>query len=261
MSEPQGRLRCFSVSVVRSTDRVTACQGQRELSAVTGAARRRAACHLLKLGLRPAYKYQGPNKLAGQLCVARLSSTHLEKQHRSQNMSEISNEPPDQTAEQDGLAGWTHLGTTTTSRKAVLALLLTCMCAPIVTGQQHQLRRLWPPENIEPCLMQCPGQHVQMTDNRSSETVMSDWGAQPIFDFMSNGQWQTAGSALLPTALPFDVAAASSLTTLVTSVTAVTSPTGSQSTSHLPMSRAERILACNAVCQAFIALSCVAVVQ
>ncbi|KAI3396613.1 hypothetical protein diail_11865 [Diaporthe ilicicola] len=51
----------------------------------------------------------------------------------------------------------------------------------------------------------------------SSGADLSNWGAQPILDFMSNGQWQTAASPLPTTTLPVGVAAAPSLTTLVTS--------------------------------------------
>ncbi|KAJ0104081.1 hypothetical protein J7T55_007007 [Diaporthe amygdali] len=147
----------------------------------------------------------------------------------------------------------------------MLVLLLTCICATRVTGHRYQHQRLWPPDNIEPCLIQCPVQHVQMTGNKSSGAEMSNWGAQPILDFMSNGQWQsqTATLPLLSATPSVDMAATSSITTLVTSVTVRTSPTRSQSMSCLgsastvTMSSAEKIRACNIMCQVVIALSCV----
>lgn len=177
-------------------------------------------------------------------------------------MDQTKSEHLDQPAEHTTIAGINRLRRISTFGKAILAILLICVSAPRATGQQHHAR-LWPPANIEPCLVQCPAQHVQMTGNRSSETDMY-WGPQPILDFMSNSQWQTSARLLRPTTLVVDVAAASGITTLVTSVMAVPSPARSLETpfsglaTSRAMSGAERILGCNIVSQVVVTLSCVA---
>lgn len=177
-------------------------------------------------------------------------------------MDQTKSEHLDQPAEHSAIAGRNCLRRISTFRKAILAILLICVSAPRVTGQQHHTR-LWPPANIEPCLVQCPAQHVQMTGNRSSGTEMY-WGPQPILDFMSNSQWQTSAPLLWPTTLAVDVAAASGITTLVTSVMAVASPSRSVETpfsvsaTSMAMSGAERTLGCNIVFQVAVTLGCVA---
>lgn len=164
-------------------------------------------------------------------------------------------------AEHNDIAGRTRLRRTSTLKRAMLAMLFICVSAPRAAG------RLWPPPNIEPCVMQCAAQHVQMTGNRSSGPDMSYWGPQPIREFMSNNQWQTSALPLRPTALAADVAAAPGSTTFRTCVTAVASPTRSRATSlpgpatFMAISGAEKALVSNTVVQVVLAvLGCIAVV-
>lgn len=179
-------------------------------------------------------------------------------------MDQTKSEHLDQPAEHSETAGRNRLRCISSFRKAILAILLICESAPRVTGQERQRHhaRLWPPANIEPCLVQCPAQHVQMTGNRSSGTEMY-WGPQPILDFMSNSQWQTSAPLLRPTTLLVDVTTASGITTLVTSVMAVASPARSVeapfsvSATSMAMSGAERTLGCNIMFQVIVTLSCV----
>lgn len=109
----------------------------------------------------------------------------------------------------------------TTTKQVILALLFLYVHIPNTAAQRRQHQRLWPPENIEPCSLQCLVQHVLMTGNRTSGTEMTHWGAQPIYDFMSNSQWQTAASSPQPTMLAADVVASSSITTFRTSLISV----------------------------------------
>lgn len=212
------------------------------------------------------YKTQGRNN-----CIMRnwpSGTSHppgyLITQQRYHNMDETKSKTLHRTAEHNEIAGRTLLRCTSTFGQIMLATLLVCTCIPIVTGQRSQHPRLWPPANIEPCLVQCPAPHVQMTGNRSSRTEMVHWGPQPILDFMSNSQWQTSAPPLQLTPLAVDVAAASGVTTLVTSVTAASSSTSSRKTgsvgfsTSMAASGAEKLPSCNLVFQIVITLSCVA---
>lgn len=152
---------------------------------------------------------------------------------------------------------------TSITRKAKFAMLLICMCTPRIMGQRHQHPRLWPPPNVEPCVIQCPAQHVQMTGNRSSGAETSQWGPQPILDFMSNSQLQTSAPPLRPMTLAINVAATSGITTLVTSVTSVAGSTKSQeksfsslATSMVAVSGGGRRLVCDTIFQVVVTLSC-----
>lgn len=182
-------------------------------------------------------------------------------------MYETKSEHLDRPAEYslNGMLGRASLSRTSTLRNAMLAMVIICMCTPRVMGQRSQHPRLWPPTNIEPCVIQCPAQHIQMTGNRSAGTEMSQWGPQPMLDFISNSQLQTSAPPLQPT-LAANVAAKSGITTLVTSVTSVTGTTESHGTSDpgaaasvRALSGGERTLLCDTIFQVFITLSCMSI--
>lgn len=156
---------------------------------------------------------------------------------RSQNMTKIDN-----SADNDGACGKVdghHLinvshqpsrfPSTALRQQLIIGLLFAYFYIPSAAGQRQQHQRLWPPRNIEPCSIQCPVQHVQMTGNRTLGTDMSYWGAQPIVDFMSNSQWQTVDSPPQTTMLAVDVAASSPITTLRTSFMPTALPTAARS--------------------------------
>lgn len=189
----------------------------------------------------------------------------LQDDRDSNDMDETESEYINVPAEHNDIAGRTRLRRTSTLKKTMLAMLFICASAPRAAGQRHQ--RLWPPPNIEPCVIQCAARHVQMTGNRSSGPDMSYWGPQPILEFMSNSQWQTSALPLRPTTLAVDVAAASGSTTLRTSVTAVASPTRSRamsfacSATFMAISGAEEALVSSLVVRVVLAvLGCIAVV-
>lgn len=182
-------------------------------------------------------------------------------------MYETKDEHLDRLAESslNGMLGRTSLSRTSTLRKAMLSIVVICMCTTRVMGQRHQHPRIWPPANIEPCLIQCPVQHVQMTGNRTAGTEISQWGSQPMLEFISNSQLQTSVSPSQPT-LAANAAAKSSITTLVTSVTSVKGTTKSQETSFpriaasvVAVSGGERTLLCDTIFQVVITLSCMSI--
>lgn len=110
-------------------------------------------------------------------------------------------------------------------RILILALVLVWISPPLAMCQPDP-NRFWPPANIEHCRVECPGQHVQMTNNRTSDTGSVFWGPQPVADFMTNREWQTGRSEKGRTKLATSLAVWPAFQTgaITTFVTAVTSP-------------------------------------